>query len=485
MRKSLFAKTYAAYSILILVSFLITGFIFSVKINQYSLNQKQETLEQMVKQVEGSTTLFLDNDTEQSKLYEMNLKQLSQSNHMSVIVTDLDGNIWLNINNLGEIEEKNKGKLSNWIINSIKDKGQYSENTGTLGRYFDSPQYIIGRVCNSSDGSRSVLIFVAESSSSEITMLQDVMHNFLLVMLIVLSCMMLMTYIITERLTTPLKNIANAAKSFARGDFSTRVPEDNGCDEIDELSHSFNNMADSMNQLEELSREFVGNVSHELKTPMTSIGGFVDGMLDGTIPKERWEKYLGVISEEIKRLSRLIVRMLNAAKIQSGELVLNTIPFDIGEMISVIVLSFEKQINDKKIEINIEMDDRMIVYGDRDNIFQVVYNLVDNAVKFVDLGGELTILAKAEKSRFIFRIQNTGEGIREEDISHIFDRFYKTDKSRSRDKTGVGLGLYIVKSIINLHGGDISVRSGGGETEFSFDLPLATEKQQKMMNSKI
>ncbi len=489
MKKTLFARTYAAYSCLILIAFLVTGVVFSVKTNQYAASQKQQMLEQTVDQLMSSTQLYLDhqdyNNDHSQELYMMNLAQISQSNQVEMVLADQDGNVLLEVDGEQVQKGQNGKQLQQRIVEIIKEKGVYEEAVGTLGKYFDTPQYVTGRVCTSKDGSQSVLLFVAESSSSEVTMLQETMHTFFLIMLIVLCCVMLMTYFITERLTTPLKRIANAAKSFARGDFSARVPEDSGCEEIVELSHSFNNMADSMNQLEEMSREFVGNVSHELKTPMTSIGGFVDGMLDGTIPRDRWEKYLGVISEEIKRLSRLIGRMLGAAKIQSGELVLNTAPFDICEMISVIVLSFEKQINDKKIDIDIQMEDRLIVNGDRDNIFQVVYNLVDNAVKFVDLGGQLSILAKAENGRFTFHIRNTGESIREEDLSHIFDRFYKTDKSRSRDKTGVGLGLYIVKNIINLHGGDISVRSGGGETVFSFDLPLATEKQQKSINSKI
>ena len=488
MKKTLFAKTYAAYSCLILIAFIVTGSVFAIKTNQYAAHQKQEILEQTMNQVMSSTQIYLDSkdfdNTHSQQLYAMSLTQISQNSEAELLLADESGQVIWQVNGDGVKSTENQ-KIQNRIIKNLEKEGSYEEAIGTLGKYFKSPQFVTGKVCTSSDGSQRALVFVAESSSSEVTMLKEIMHTFFLVMLIVLCCTILVTYFITERLTTPLKRIANAAKGFARGDFSARVSEDNGCDEVDELSHSFNNMADSMNQLEEMSREFVGKVSHELKTPMTSIGGFVDGMLDGTIPKDKWEKYLGVISEEIKRLSRLITRMLNAAKIQSGELVLNTAPFDICEMISVIVLSFEKQINDKKIDMDIQMEDRLIVNGDRDNIFQVVYNLVDNAVKFVDLGGQLSILAKGENGRFTFQIRNTGEGIQEEDIPHIFDRFYKTDKSRSRDKTGVGLGLYIVKNIINLHGGDISVRSGGGETVFTFDLPLATEKQQKSINNKI
>ena len=217
---------------------------------------------------------------------------------------------------------------------------------------------------------------------------------------------------------------------------------------------------------------------------MTTIGGFVDGMLDGTIPPDQQQKYLRIISEEVRRLSRMVMRMLDAAKIQSGELILNTAPFDFTEMSSQIVLSFEQKINAKKLDVDIAFEDGLIVNGDRDHIFRAVYNLVDNAVKFIDNGGKLTLRAEAEGTFCAFSIKNTGAGISAEDIPHVFDRFYKTDRSRNLDRTGAGLGLYIVKNIINLHGGDISVRSDGGETEFSLTLPLADKKAvENFMNS--
>ncbi len=165
--------------------------------------------------------------------------------------------------------------------------------------------------------------------------------------------------------------------------------------------------------------------------------------------------------------------MLDAAKIQAGELIITPAPFDLTEMAARVLISFEKQINDKQIEMDVDLQDSLIVNGDSDHIYRVIYNLVDNAVKFVNEGGTLTIRAEAEGAMSLFSIRNTGSEIPAEDLPHVFDRFYKVDRSRSRDRTGAGLGLYIVKSIVNLHGGDISVRSSGGETEFAFSIPLA------------
>ena len=167
------------------------------------------------------------------------------------------------------------------------------------------------------------------------------------------------------------------------------------------------------------------------------------------------------------------MRMLDAAKIQAGELIITPAPFDLTEMAARVLISFEKQINDKQLEMDVDLQDSLIVNGDSDHIYRVIYNLVDNAVKFVNDGGTLTIRAEEEGTMSLFSIRNTGSEIPAEDLPHVFDRFYKVDRSRSRDRTGAGLGLYIVKSIINLHGGEISVRSANGETEFAFTVPLA------------
>ena len=238
-------------------------------------------------------------------------------------------------------------------------------------------------------------------------------------------------------------------------------------------------MARDLDQLEELTRGFISNVSHEFKTPMTTIGGFVDGMIDGTIPLDQRDKYLKIIAEETKRLSRMVNRMLDAAKIQSGELILSPAPFDFTEMTAQILLSFEQKIEKKKLDVQCDLEERLTVMGDRDHLYRAVYNLTDNAVKFIEDGGTLKLKVHQEGQLCVFAISNTGIGISAEDLPHVFDRFYKTDRSRSMDKTGAGLGLYIVKNIINLHGGEISVRSGGGETEFEFTLPLAPEQNRQ------
>ncbi len=280
----------------------------------------------------------------------------------------------------------------------------------------------------------------------------------------------LVIYAFTAKLTNPLRQMSNATKAYAQGDFSKRVNV-RGSDELAELCQSFNQMATALSVLESSRRSFVANVSHELKTPMTTIGGFIDGILDGTIPPEKHDEYLQIVSDEVKRLSRLVTSMLNLSKIEAGELEIKPAKFDLSQLAINCMLTFEQEIEKKNISI--EGFDQLVqnyVYADRDMIYQVVYNLVDNAVKFTNEGGIITVYIGEDKNRKIyFSIENTGEGISSEETGRIFERFYKVDKSRSYDVKSAGLGLYLCKTIIEMHGGKIFAESKKGKfTRFTF-----------------
>nr|WP_283243704.1 HAMP domain-containing sensor histidine kinase [Feifania hominis] len=279
----------------------------------------------------------------------------------------------------------------------------------------------------------------------------------------------------------PLKEMSRAAKSFAKGNFNTRVAV-RGSDEIAELAVAFNNMATSLASLEELRTGFIANVSHDLRTPMTTISGFIDGILDGTIPREDESHYLTVVSNEIKRLSKLVHTLLELSKIESGQIEYHPVRFDICESMRKLLLSFEQSINNKRLQVELSLcEERFEVVADEDAIARVMYNLIDNAIKFSYPDGVLTLsITRGDKNdRNVYvSVKNTGVGIPESDLPYVFERFYKSDKSRGLDKTGSGLGLYIVKSIIDRHGGRITVKSVQNEfCEFVFSLPLETEEK--------
>ena len=472
MKRTFFAKNFISSVILILVVFGLAGGTFFYQIDRYAKSEKVLQLDATAQSIAELTSLAVQTgDTLNVAVLDASLKNTAKQNQMSILLTDLSGNILLRVEP-DRGSSRDSGRIPASVVDRLIQDQKYT-GVGTLDGQFSGSHYVVGTLCEDAQGNDLALVFIAANSERVVGMLQEITQMFLIIIVIALIGTLIVSYFLSSRMTRPLKTMANAAKEFAAGDFSVRVPEDNHCDEIDELATSFNNMARDLEQLEELTQGFIGNVSHEFKTPMTTISGFVDGMLDGTIPQDQQKKYLHIISEEVKRLSRMTMSMLAAAKIQSGELIISPVPFDFSEMASQILLSFEQKITAKNIEVDADLADRLMVMGDRDHVFRAVYNLVDNAVKFINEGGTLRVTAYPAGAFCEFSISNTGDGIAPEDIPHVFDRFYKTDRSRSRDRSGAGLGLYIVKNIINLHGGDISVRSDGGETEFSFTLPLA------------
>ncbi|MBO5379688.1 MAG: HAMP domain-containing histidine kinase [Clostridia bacterium] len=271
----------------------------------------------------------------------------------------------------------------------------------------------------------------------------------------------------------PLRQIGQAAKSFSRGKFNVRVKV-RGNNELAELAESFNQMASAIESKDEMQKNFLSNVSHDLKTPMTTIAGFVDGILDGAIPRDKQDYYLNIIKNEVKRLSRLVTSLLDISRLQSGERKFEFKQFNICELTRQTVLSFENQLEEKKLNVEFDTDDfDMMVYGDTDAINQVIYNLCHNAIKFSYNEGLYRVSIKYDSNYTVrFTMYNEGIGIASDDIPYVFDRFYKSDNSRGLDKTGTGLGLFITKTIVEAHGQKITVES---EYEkwcmFSFTLP--------------
>ncbi len=357
------------------------------------------------------------------------------------------------------------------ILYKVLNDGNYSE-TGTLGGIYSEAYYTVAMPISGWYKDLYGAVFISCKADAQHRYTMDIAKIFAFCGCAILVLAFIIVYIITNRLVRPVVEISAAAKAMSQGDYTRRVTVDRD-DELGTLERSFNEMSAAVQSLEIMRSSFIANVSHELKTPMTTIGGFIDGILDGTIPPERTKKYLSIVSDEVKRLSLMVNAMLSLSKLESGQTEMIYSKVDITEIVCRIIISFSLQIENKGISITgMEDTPDIDVCGDHDLLYQAIYNLFDNAMKFTPDNGIININVKQDGSNAIICIENSGEGIRPEDIPLVFDRFYKADKSRSKDKTGFGLGLYIVKSIVEIHNGSVNVESEYGKsTTFSITLP--------------
>lgn len=484
--QSLFMKYFIIFSLMVFTCFLILGLTLGVFLTNYWTGQKNDLLTENVKRVANSTSEVLSvqlwENPQSSVIFICNnLTTVSEAIDADVFMCDPQGNVILckellsksfEVTENGQCSVHDSYKIPEELLQEINDKG-YCES-GTLDGLFDSTHLVAAQPVRVS-GQIAGYIFAVEPISTNFRgYVLDVIRMFLFASLMALAIGFIIIYLFTVNLIRPLKEMSKATKAYATGDFSPRV-EVNGSDELAELTSAFNRMASSLATQESSRRSFVANVSHELKTPMTTIGGFIDGILDGTIPPEKEKYYLEIVSSETKRLARLVTAMLNMSKIEAGELRLQPKDFDVCQEIFNTMLNFEQLIDRKHIEIQgLDTLKPTVICADQDLLHQVIYNLVDNAVKFTE-NGVISVHVQQDLQHTTVAIRNTGTtGISSEELSRIFERFYKVDKSRSYDIKGAGLGLYICKTVIEMHGGTIRATSDGNDfVEFSFTIPNA------------
>lgn len=292
---------------------------------------------------------------------------------------------------------------------------------------------------------------------------------------LVLIVSVILSYALSKLISMPIKSIRTSAKAFARGELDARVGTEatkSGISEISELADTFNDMAEKLEKAEDTRKAFISDVSHELRTPMTTISGFVNGVLDDTIPPEKQKEYLQIVDDEVHRLSRLVNTFLDISRMQSGKTVMQIQNFDINEAIRLTIIGLGPRLEEKKIQVSLEFEhDTCYVMADADSIKRVLTNLLDNAVKFTDMEGEISVSVTQRGHEVFVSVRNTGCGIPEEQKKLIFERLYKVDKSRSMNREGTGIGLYLVKNIIQAHGKKITVESKENEyAKFTFTL---------------
>ena len=493
MFKSAFVKYLTAIVLIMLISFSTLSAIIAFTIRSYAVITKQTNLENtslvIQSQIESKNIEDLKAYATFGAFQTMASPLLKRDPDIDLILTDKTGRVFLTTigaksadgdkqmivtGDLGDIDTRLFSK-------SVNDEGnEFVHARGSLDGFLPGNYILYGRAIKT--GNEIGGYILALSSTTGEDALSGVIQRAVITSSVwVLLASLIAVYFITERIIHPLRSMTVAAKKFAKGDFDTRVTV-YGNDEVSQLGVAFNNMAESLDNLEKMRSSFLASVSHDLRTPMTVISGFIDGINSGAIPPEKQEHYLNLISSEMHRLSRLVGQLLDLSRFESGDKKMNFSDFDLAELARIALISLEKKIEDKHLDVFFACDeeDEFFVHADKDAIHQVVYNLMHNATKFSNDGAKFEITIKRNGKAVELSVYNEGVGISKDDLPFVFDRFYKIDKSRGLDKTGVGLGLYICKTIMDAHGENITVESEEGVyCRFSFTLPAVESPRRK------
>lgn len=482
MFKSSFSKYLATFVIIILVSFLMLSGIITSIIRTHTIKDKESKLELATSLI---TKHFEDREVEQLQSYittgfgssAVTLFPLLNVNYeFDLLITNADGTVLLST--VGQTKDDlpiTGGDLGSVDIKALSKKigsdgTHYYFYDGILKGITSGKVLLYGDEIVTGGITRGYVLTLASTENEDrlITVArQAVINGSIWVMLAALVA----AYFITDKIVHPLKSMTGAVKKFAKGDFSERIMV-SGDDEVAELAVAFNNMAESLANLEKMRNTFLASVSHDLRTPMTTIAGYIDGINSGAIPVEQQTHYLNIIKNEVHRLSRLVSQILDVSRLDSGDRKFTFADFDITEVSRLILISFEQKIEEKKLDVEFVCDDDyMSAYGDKDAIYQVIYNLCHNAIKFSRDGGRFTInISRISGKKLRISVYDDGQKLDLEDAAHTFDLFYKSDKSRGLDKEGVGLGLYICKSIVDAHNEQIGVKVHEDGCEFWFTI---------------
>ena len=473
MRKSISVAFFSLVSTLMVLGIVLMGFSEWVLFSNYFASDRYETLDQVVG-VTQRAAQYLVQEAELPEGDELDtlstkLEIIGESAEAYLFFTDNDGSILIASNP----EMLHGDTVDEAVLTKADSVDKNYHLFSTLDGVLAEKSYISVSEMRSERGGHSGYLFLCSSGEQLAEFKQQFWSNFLLSACVMLLCASILTKLLMRKLTDPLQKVTDAAQRFGGGDLSVRVEGVEGEGEVADLARTFNRMADNIQTNDNSRGQFMGNIAHELRTPMTTIKGFVDGMLDGTIPPDMQNHYLQLVSEETGRLARLIQNMLDLSKLESGEYQVNARMFNIWDTLTGVALSAEQRINDGMIEIEgLTMDEKALVYADPDLIHQVVYNLLDNAIKFTPAGGTIRFSVEKLGPETEIAVWNSGQGISPEALPYVFQRFYKEDRSRGLHARGAGLGLNICKVLVNLSGGQIRVESQQGEwCRFVFTLP--------------
>ena len=474
--RSLYKRQLAMMVGIVALSFTLLSTAFMLLSYRYIISEKKDTLERNAGYIAVfASSLYQQLRSEPFQSYVASIALVSDS---YIIIAAPDGEIIYATDGANFYLYENS-RVPQSVVSQVLERGSYAGMT-SLDGLFPERRYLASLPITVDLNGLSVtqgLVLVSADTTSLAEMWSATATIFFFAAVVVLLIAFVASSLFSAHQARPLNEMAEAARKFGRGEFDVRVTSYEGrCDEISTLAESFNAMANSLAKVESQRSEFIANVSHELKTPMTTISGFAEGILDGTIPPERQKESLQIVVSETRRLSRLVRRMLDLARLNA--LTEDTLTaqeqFDLTEVVSQVIISLESKITGRNLDVDVQMpDEKLMVWGDPDSITQVCYNLLDNAAKFAAAGTAITVQITKKDGKAYTSIRNLGSTIPKDELPLLFDRFHKADYSRSMDREGVGLGLYIVKTILGNLKENITVTSEDGVTQFTFTLTLA------------
>ena len=472
--KSSFGRSFSVFAGILLVALTVLGGSFQMMVQNYLMDTTFASLEQDAQIISDLAASYLEDSSLGGREFLMNLDIASKVSGSDAVICNQQGKVVICSDSLFGCQHTGLYVNQDYLTKVI-EKGS-DRATGLIKGLYEDERFLVALPVSSTEGENEGIIIVSSPLAGVNAVLTKISNIFLTTAAVVVLVAVLAVSLLARRESRPLQEMAKVANAFGHGDLEARVKiEESYSEEMEELALAFNNMASSLQKSEYRRQEFVANVSHELKTPMTTISGYVDGMLDKTIPEEKWPHYLQIVSDETKRLSRLVRSMLDISQLQNqgGIPDEKKVQFDLEDACSQVLLTFEKKIDDRHINVDVDMPDHPVfTFANEDYITQVIYNLIDNAVKFCPDGGTLGLKIKEGGAKAYVSVSNDGDTIPPEELPLVFDRFHKLDKSRSKNRDGWGLGLYIVKTIVCSHGENISVTSRDGKTEFTFTMPL-------------
>lgn len=468
---TLFSKLLTLYIGILIITFMFFFAIFSNAFQSYYVDYTENI---MIKQAE-----LIAREYQEVGSLKQSVQKTFERVFLRIEVLDsyLDATTWIVDSNYNMIVASGKEgssimdrKLPNpEVIEQVFKGNIISQQTG-FEQYFTTPVLTVGYPIILGNHIEYAL-FIHTPMPQILKIIDEVRDILVKAVLITTSIIFILIYFISKQMSKPLKEMNQVAKKIANGDFGKRISIE-GEDEIGQLGVSLNYMAGELDKIDMNRKSFIANVSHDMRSPLTSIQGFVTAILDGTIPAEKHEKYLRIVLNESQRMIKMTNDILELNKMEEGNLPLKKMEFDIHEMIRDLLDNFEQVTKEKEVHVNVILDRKdQIVFADPEKIARVVQNLLDNAFKFVNKQGTIEVETVAKQNKIWVYIRNSGPGIPQEEQKNIWERFYKSDLSRGKDKKGMGIGLVIVKETMKQHNEELGIISNEGEmVTFYFTL---------------